>query len=480
MSRRTEFCRRVKPAEIVSKIYQELARDQLTVELIAEPKEQARWDQLIQKRHYLKEPRMVGESLRYVAKLDGKWIALLGWSSAAFHLRARDAWIGWTDPLRHRRRPLVACNARFVMLAANPASTLASRILQLNLNRLSEDWQRRFDHPIALVETFVDPQRFEGTCYRAANWIEIGVTKGFGRSRLDFYQLHDKPKAIFLHPLTPQARQILSAPVMSPAWAAFERAADPREYPLSGQQTQSLIHALGALQDPRRHRGRLHRKVASIVAIATAAMIAGNNTLLDIGEFSRHLNQNQLRSLRAARGRKTRQFLAPSESTIRRVLQSLDPDELDRITTDWMRSHLKDLGIAALAVDGKCVRTASKINGQTIPLFSALDTQTRIVCRQIQIPAKTNEIPTLKDLLADLDLRGTLVSADALNTQKSTATHLVEDKQADDLLVVKANQPKLFDRLAKLSLAESGAFFPSGHHFGPGPRPACDPGGLPL
>ena len=326
-----------------------------------------------------------------------------------------------------------------------------------------------------MVETFVDPERFEGTCYRAANWIEIGVTKGFGRSRIDFYQLHDKPKAIFLHPLTPKARQILSAPIMPKAWAAFERVADPIEYPISGKQTKSLLEALEALKDPRRHRGRLHRRVASIVAIATAAMIADNNSLIDIGEFSKSLNQNQLRSLRAARCRKTGKLIAPSESTIRRVLQSLDPAELDRVVSNWLRSHLKHLNIAGLAVDGKCVRTASKIKGESIQLFSALDTQTKIVCRQIKIPAKTNEIPALKDLLAELDLRGALVSADAINTQKTTAAHIVEDKKADYLLVVKGNQPKLFDKLAKLSTAESGVFSPSGHHSGPSPWPPRNP-----
>lgn len=461
------------PANLVSDILQEIWGEEPTLELISEPADQARWDKLIRKHHYLKEHRMVGESLCYVAKLKGQWIALLGWSSAAFHLRARDAWIGWTDAQRKARRQLVACNARFVLLGPkSQAPNLASRILSLNLKRLSADWQRRYDHPIALVETFVDPERFEGTCYRAAKWIEIGVTKGFGRSRVDFYQLHAKPKAIFLHPLSPKARQILRAPALPPAWAPYEQAADPLTYPLSNQQTQSLLQALEALTDPRRRKGRVHRKVASLVAIATAAMIAGNNSLIDIGQFAQNLNQNQLRSLRAGRCRKTRKFLAPSETTIRRLLQRLEPEPLDRIVTQWLRSHLQDLGVAALAVDGKCVRTASKINGQSIQLFSALDTQTRIVCRQLRIPAKTNEITTLQELLGELDLRGALVSADAINTQKSTATHLVEDKQADYLLVVKGNQPKLFDRLAKLSMAENGVFFPSGHHDPPGPRPA--------
>lgn len=459
-----------KPEEIVSEILRKTTTKAITVELIDSPEEEARWNKLIRKHHYLKEHRLVGESLRYVIKQNGEWLGLLGWSSAAFHLRPRDAWIGWTDAQRQAGRHLLACNARFALLTPKGQSpNLASHSMSLNLQRLSTDWLKRYGHPIALVETYVDPQRFEGTCYRAANWIEIGVTKGFGRSRLDFYQLHQQPKAIFLYPLVPKARQILSAPTMPPAWAPYRKEASVQHYPLSGQQTKSLLQALHKLRDPRRYKGWRHRRVASIVAIATAAMIAGNNSLIDIGEFSQALNQNQLRSLRASRCRKTGKFVAPSETTIRRVLQRLEPTQLDVLITDWLRSHLQNLGIAALAVDGKCARTAAKINGQPLQLFGALDTQTQLFCRQIQIPAKTNEIPALKDLLQDLDLRGTLVSADALHTQKASAAHLVEAKKADFLLVVKANQPKLFHKLARLSQAPKGVFFPSAPHARPGP-----------
>ena len=459
--------------EIVDEVLREISRTELSVELVIDSADEKRWNQLVRKHHYLKEHRLVGESLRYVAKQNGKWIALLGWSSAAFHLRPRDAWIGWTDAQRHATRHLLACNTRFVILKPKAHSpNRASQILSRNLHRLSDDWEQCYGHPIALVETYVDPDRFEGACYRAANWIEIGVTKGFGRSHLDFYQLHQKPKAIFLYPLHPQARHILSAPTMPAKWAPYRRQPDPRHYPLSGRQTKSLLQALAALKDPRRYRGWRHRQVASIVAIAVAAMIAGNNTLIDFGDFAQNLNQNQLRSLRASRCRKTRRYLAPSEATIRRVLQGIDPKQLDAIITDWLRSHLAELNLSALAIDGKCLRTASKIQGQPLHLFIALDTQTRLFRRQIQIPAKTNEIPSLPELLKDLDLRGTLVSADALHTQKASAVHLVENKQADYLLVVKDNQPKLFARLAKLSTASRGVFFPSAHHAGSGPRTA--------
>lgn len=454
----------------MSSVLNEMRRSEVSVELVS-PEEEPRWDKLIRQHHYLKEHRMVGESLRYVAKQDGEWIALLGWSSCAFHLDARDRWIGWSDAQRYARRHWVVCNARFVLLT--PKSTnpnLASRLLSANLKRLSDDWLDRYRHPVALAETFVDPDRFEGTCYRAANWIQIGVTKGFGRSRIEFYQLHQKPKAIFLYPLRPDASQLLSAPALPEAWAPYERPENPLRYPLNPLQTRSLIEAFQALPDPRRRQGWRHRKVASILAIAVAAMIAGNNSLSAIGQFSQSLNQNQLRSLRASRSRKTGQFLAPSESTIRRVLQRLDPAQLDSIITDWLRSHLQDLKITGLAVDGKCARTASKITGQSIQLFSCLDTQTKLICGQIQIDSKTNEIPSLKELIKDLDLRGALITADAIHTQKTSAIHLVEDKQADFLLVVKANQPKLFERLASLSNAPTGVFFPSGHLAPPRPR----------
>jgi hypothetical protein len=323
-----------------------------------------------------------------------------------------------------------------------------------------------------LAETFVDPERFEGTCYRAANWIEIGVTKGFGRSRLDFYKLHQKPKAIFLYPLRPDASKLLSAPVLPKTWIPYERTPDPFHYPLNTAQTRSLFEPFMALHDPRRYKGWRHRKVASILVIAVAAMIAGNNTFLAIGQFAEGLKQNHLRSLRASRWRKTGKFIAPSESTIRRVIQRLDPDQLDATISGWLSSHLQDLKITTLAVDGKCVRTASKINGQSIMLFSGLDTQTKLIRGQIQIDSKTNEIPSLKELIKNLDLRGALITADAIHTQKASAIHLVEDKQADFLLVVKDNQPKLFDRLANFAIAQTGVFSPSGHLACPGPRTA--------
>jgi len=460
-------CPPPKSKSLVSAVIDEVYAQDSTLRLI-EPSEEARWERLVQKHHYLKKATMVGETLRYVVERKGRWVALLGWSSAAFHLLPRDHWIGWSHPQRQSRRHFVACNARFVILQeGRRRDLLASRILSQNLARLSQDWEDCYDHPILLVETFVDPQRFEGTCYRAANWVQVGLTKGFARSRLDFYQLHAQPKAIFLYPLHPQACQILRASPLPPHWAKWERQ-DPVAYPFTAPQTQSLLQALAAVPDPRARKGRRHRALASILAITAAAMLAGNKNYLAIGQFAASLDPTQLRRLRASRDPDTRRYLAPSESTIRRAVQRVDPQALDTVLNQWLRSHELPGPERTFAADGKSVRTVAKINGQPCQLFSLLSHQSHLVWKQIRIPSKTNEIPALKTLLEDQDIAGGLLTVDALHTQHDTASYVVDEKQADYLMTVKANQPKLLETLTRL--VHRADFFPSSPHPRPSPR----------
>jgi len=153
--------------------------DHINVRLVR-PEEQARWDQLVSEHHYLENANLVGERLCYVVEYQGQWLALLGWAAAAYHLRARDTWIGWNDNQRRGRLHLVANNARFCVLgAAGQYPNLASRALALNLARLSADWQAAYGHPIVLVESFVDTQLFRGTAYKASGWRALGYTAGF-------------------------------------------------------------------------------------------------------------------------------------------------------------------------------------------------------------------------------------------------------------------------------------------------------------
>jgi len=161
--------------------------EEVTLRLVLPP-EQPLWDQLVSEHHYLKNANMVGERLCYVAEYRGQWLALLGWSAAAYHVRARDVWIGWNDTQRRARLPLVANNARFCVLAApGQYPNLASQAMALNLARLSGDWQQAYGHPLVLVESFVDSQLFRGTAYKASGWQAVGLTSGFKRVAEDFY-----------------------------------------------------------------------------------------------------------------------------------------------------------------------------------------------------------------------------------------------------------------------------------------------------
>jgi hypothetical protein len=136
----------------------------------------------MQKHHYLGLRGLVGKTLRYVAVYGSRWLALMGWQGDALKCQARDEWIGWSPVLQYQRLHFIANNTRFLILPGVRVMHLASRVLALNLRRLSRDWEAVHGHPVLLAETFVDLSRFKGACYRAANWVEVGKTGGYGKS----------------------------------------------------------------------------------------------------------------------------------------------------------------------------------------------------------------------------------------------------------------------------------------------------------
>ncbi|MBN6742504.1 DUF4338 domain-containing protein [Acidithiobacillus sp. MC6.1] len=136
-------------------------------------------------------------------------LGCLQFSSPAWRMRARDIWIGWNDATRAKRLQQVICNSRFLILPQVQVKNLASHVLALALRTATRDWEVVYGLRPCLVETLVDPARFTGHCYRAANWIDVGLTTGRGRQDRQ-HALHDAhPKRIFLYPLTPNAQQKL-------------------------------------------------------------------------------------------------------------------------------------------------------------------------------------------------------------------------------------------------------------------------------
>jgi len=168
------------------------------------------WNEYIQRYHYLGYTPLPGAQLRYFVMLDQQIIALLGFGAAAWQAAPRDQFIGWTHDLRKRNLPLVVNNARFLILPWVQSKNLASKILSMAVKQLPQDWHVQYNITPVLMETFVEIGRFAGTCYKAANWVNVGQTKG--RGKLGPSGIQSVPiKDIYLYPLGKNFRTILTA-----------------------------------------------------------------------------------------------------------------------------------------------------------------------------------------------------------------------------------------------------------------------------
>jgi hypothetical protein len=167
------------------------------------------FNSLMEQYHYLGYEQPVGEHLKYVCWARGRPIACLAWSSPPRHLGGRDRYIGWRAEARRRNIRFISYNTRFLILPWVRVPHLASHILGKVTRGLSDDWERMYGHPVYFAETFIDPGRFRGTCYRAANWQLLGLTTGRGKN--DQTNKPNRPiKEILGLPLTPRFRQLLS------------------------------------------------------------------------------------------------------------------------------------------------------------------------------------------------------------------------------------------------------------------------------
>ncbi|CAA7600844.1 Domain of unknown function DUF4338 [Acididesulfobacillus acetoxydans] len=168
------------------------------------------WNELIERYHYLGYTRLPGAQIRYLIYTDsGVLLGAIGFSSPAWALRPRDELVGWTKEQRLKHLNLVVNNSRFLLLPWVHVKNLASKILSLTAKRLPQEWQATYGHTPVLLETFVDKERYRGTCYKAANWSYVGETQGRGKwDRLNEYKL--PVKSIYLYPLHKNFRQILA------------------------------------------------------------------------------------------------------------------------------------------------------------------------------------------------------------------------------------------------------------------------------
>jgi Domain of unknown function (DUF4338) len=168
------------------------------------------FNSLMEEHHYLGYEQPVGEHLKYLVWANGRPVACVAWSSAPRHIGARDRYIGWDQQARRRNIRFLAYNTRFLILPWVKVPHLASHILGRMAARLSADWEQVYGHPIYFTETFVDSERFRGTCYRAANWVVLGQTTGRGKQS-NSYVPNRSIKEVLGYPLTKRFRQLLGS-----------------------------------------------------------------------------------------------------------------------------------------------------------------------------------------------------------------------------------------------------------------------------
>src|SRR6266849_9957045 len=171
--------------------------------------ESRRWREQVERHHYLGCRVPFGAHLRYWVRHRDQELACLLWTSPAWKMQARDEWIGWSDEQRRGHLQRIVNNGRFLILPWVQVKGLASKILALSARQMPHDWESHYGHRPLLLETLVDPSRYRGTCYRAANWIHVGQTAG--RDRMDReHKAHGQAvKDIFVYPLVCAVRQQL-------------------------------------------------------------------------------------------------------------------------------------------------------------------------------------------------------------------------------------------------------------------------------
>lgn len=339
---------------------------------LVERHEEPRYKEQMALHHYLGRLSKIGETLWYVATWGDQWVALLSISAAALKCGVRDRWIGWDFTSQYGRLKLIANNSRFLILPEWHHPNVGSRVLSLMQRRLVADWQARFGHPVLLLETFVDPQRFYGGVYRASNWTELGLTQGYRRTRAGYSEQHHAPKRVFVYPLCRNPQVLLTQADRS----QLQLTGKPNIM-LTADQMRILPDFFNDIADPRSRSGRRHR-LSMVLSIAAAATLCGMKGYKAMAGWAQDLGQKARERLGCRRVEG--QYIVPSESIIRDVLMRVDPAVLDGALQKWNAAFAPQ--DKCIAVDGKTMCNAIDDKGQQTHIMSAVGHQSAVCYTQ--------------------------------------------------------------------------------------------------
>ena len=399
---------------------------------------------------FLGAVRPVGKTLLQAIEYEGRWVALLDWGPAVLKLADRDEWIGWTDQQRAGRLGLVVQNRRFLVLSKTRMPNLASRSLALAVKVLPEHWQGAHGCRPVLAESFTDIEQYAGTCYKAAGWEPCGLTKGFGRHRVDYYRHHGRPKKLWLKPLNRNCRRILQAMDLPARYRKGANEQSPeRALPLKKPQIDSLRQWLREnVEDPRAANRKF--TCSSLLMLVAMGLLAGRKHLAEIQRFGQFLTHAQRVWMDWPRKKNSRLRCAPSYSALYNLLRQIDPHGFSEVLSQWLQMHYGTLP-RALALDGKYVRD------QVLTICLSEHQSGAPVAIGIGEPKprtednkKEGELTVAKRLYQQSNLQNALVTADALHCNEPAARAIVQ-KGGDYLLQLKNENRKALKHARKLA-----------------------------
>ena len=418
------------------------------------PDQFAAFDQQLAAQHYLGAGRPVGDYLRQMVEREGQPVALLVWGPSCYALKDRDRWISWSAHQRIERLKLIVQNRRFLLLTPKgSAPNLASQALAAAVRALPGQWRQQFGYRPLLAESFTDPESHAGTCYKASNWEAVGLSAGYQRHRADFYVANERPKKLWLYPLSPDAKALLRAATVPEDCRAACIAAPSGTLPVKIQQMDGLLDVFRCAPDPRDTNTRY--RIGPVLTIIALALLAGRREIAEIARFATTLTQPQRRRLNLPLKQGTKRFYqVPGYDVFYQVLTRMDPEAFAARLTLWLQQHHGTLP-AALALDGKMIRDhiglltlAQHEDGapQALAVYDQKENTPR--CEHTAAAALLEKLPALD---------GKLITADPLHCQRAHARVIVE-KGGDYLFQVKGNQPRLLAQAQKLDALKGTPF----------------------
>lgn len=401
--------------------------------------------------HYLGETRSGGDTLRLIFEEEGEWVALMVWGSACYRLKNRDMHIGWTPRLRAERQKLVVSNRRFTLLSARGTRpNLASQVLGLAVRELPALWRKAHGYEPLLAETFCDMEVSSGTCYRAAGWTPLGLTKGFSRHQRDFYVPNGKPKTLWVKALRPKAEQTLCGLTLPPECTGGAHCDGWGVTPIPGAQIESLHEMFCRVPDPRKRNRQFH--IGAMLSILAMAVMSGARNISQVVRFSQTLTLKQRKVLGLPRFKSDSDYRKnPSYNAFYNLLRQLDVTAFAHVMSEWLQAHEGTLP-RQLALDGKFI-------SDVVGIVSLVNVETGVpvaVAPASQKEGEGNrcEMRVGRHLLAKSNLEKALVSADALHAQSETVREIAMSG-GESLTQIKGNQQTILASARQLAAKAS-------------------------